>query len=192
MRYWFAVSVLALAGCGGPSDDGSHLDVTAAWLAGGRESPHLSVELDHRFGQQILDALHNGVTLRYEWRLQIHDADAAPWDAPISEVEGTIEVVYRTLTRAYSLTGPVPDQRVALPDVAAVEAALATLDVPLDPGGLKRPESGGEARFRIELDVSVLPPPLRLPAHLSAAWRQDSGWHSWPMPATTPDSSGLE
>jgi hypothetical protein len=171
---------LALAGCGQSTVDG-HLLVNSASIEHGGDQSVLQVELDHEFGPVLLEAMHSGVPIRYVWSLELLGEDRWPSPRKLAERDGYLEIGYRSVTRWYTLEGLNPNNPIALPDIEEAERVLGQMKLPLT--DLDWPTPVRMARFRIELDVGNLPPPLRLPAYLSEQWRRDSGWYHWQPPS---------
>lgn len=122
------------------------------------------------------EALRHGVPLVIEVEARLR-ASGARTDA--ARLLQRFEIRYLPLSDHFQLiTGdgaPVrtyPRLRHVLADLAVVQ-----LRIPLD-----APAAGHwEARARSVLSTSELPPPMRLPARLSANWRHDSGWRTQPV-----------
>jgi len=185
-----ASAALLLAACL-PTDEPGALAVRGASVVGDEGPIRLEATLDFHLGPAHLEALHAGVPIRYEWRAEWRGDGILA--APLARAAGQFEIDYRDFTGWYLLHGVSggegDDQPVALPDITAIEARLANLHLPLD---LERwPDGTERVRLRIALDVGALPPTLRLPAYVSKAWQQDSGWHAWRQqgPLSRPEAS---
>lgn len=126
-----------------------------------------------------MEALDNGValTLNVQTRIQL---ERRLFGRRVNVRNHRLEIRYLPLLRHYQLTNEkVGSQRsfprlwmllAALEDPIAFETQLTRADL-----------DGGEwqARVRAFLDISRLPPPMRLPAWFSNEWRLGTAWHDW-------------
>ncbi len=125
------------------------------------------------------EALRNGVMLTFSWRYQFVESRAWLWDKVLAEFTGRRRLIYRAFTKQYVVEDLPADKRTVFPTLADALDGLSRFALPTLVGD--QPTSPAR-RFRIWLDIGELPPPLRLPAHLSAQWQLDSDWHNWDAP----------
>ena len=174
---------ILLSGCGltqDPAKSDYKLQVAAAQLGEGQSGQWLQLELRHKFNPTLVEALHNGVVLTYAWQLELMDADGSPWQGRRWLDTGSLSVSYRSFTRWYTLTHLPSQQNRDYPDLEHTREALEAMILPVHiPPELMTSASPYRFRFRIFLDINQLPPPLRLPAHMTSDWQLDSGWHEW-------------
>jgi hypothetical protein len=164
---------MVLTACSDPAATGRfELErVTASWSNG---------RLDATCGQRLVlsrearNALIHGVPLTVELELLLRDAQNK---TRVGLENNSYEIRYLPLSDHYQLTGP--DGIRTFPRLRHVLAELSELDISFYTGVLP----GGEYELlaRIHLDQNKMPPPMRLPVLLSAKWRHDSSWSSWPL-----------
>jgi len=134
----------------------------------------VQVEQEVRLSRNAHVALRHGVPLTLRVRFELRAAGSRHLIAEASE---HWEIRYLPLSQHYQLSGPGETRN--FPRLRHVLSALATVDAVLPSGTL---ESGDYVlRTRFWLDRSNLPAPMQLPAVLSAEWRHDSDWSSWPL-----------
>jgi hypothetical protein len=181
------LAALLLAACdrsGEANGFQDRLQVTSAELRNDPQQQLLQLGLQHHQSSELLEALHNGVVLTYAWRLELMDADGSPWQGRRWLDTGSLSLSYRSFTQWYTLSHLSTQQNKDYPDLESAQQAMQTVQLPVHiPDELMTEISPYRFRFRIYLDINQLPPPLRLPAHMSSTWRLDSGWHEWwPQP----------
>ncbi|MDJ0655119.1 MAG: DUF4390 domain-containing protein [Xanthomonadales bacterium] len=180
MAFWRRLKLLLLAGlvvsCGGDDSTRASAQVTDIRLAQGPEGePRIEASLAHQFGAPILEALHHGVSLTLEWRVELLQERDNWLDQRVWSQRGARRIHFRPLSQRYTVVDEVTGQTSSYAELDRVMEALSVLTVDLDQPW---PQSDPPyARFRTRLVTAELPPPLRLPSYLSADWRLDSGWH---------------
>lgn len=160
---------VADAGGAGVAVDEAQLNVDASFRA----------RLRHQFSEPILDALRHGVSLNFEWRLELRRQRPGLWDPLEWEASEILELSYRPLSQRYTLRNPSTGVANSFPDLPEVLRALNRIERQLEPAP-PAPHEQHYYRLRARLVISRLPPALRLPSYLSSDWRMDSGWHEWP------------
>ena len=74
----------------------------------------------------------------------------------------------------------LPDGSVkTFPRLRHVLAELSGMAIAVRTGPL--PAGAYELLVRTQLDRRKMPPPMKLPVLMSAEWRHDSNWSSWPL-----------
>lgn len=118
-----------------------------------------------------LEALHHGVSLPFTWAVR---EDKARWWLPDRDLaRGSWTLSYEPLARRYTLTTD-SDSR-SFRELSDTLAALRTMQIQL-------PEQTTRLRLelRARLEISALPPPMRLTSYLSPEWQLDTRWQRVP------------
>ena len=171
--------LVSLAACdGGPPTTVSVRDASVDPVRG---ASRLTVNADVRLSEPMAEALNNGVDLVLEWELELREPGRL-WGTTLAADRHALNLSYHSLSRRYLLTGlDEPRNFASLASLLAAVGRTSTL-VAITP-----PENQGANstwRIRARLDRSGLPPPLRLPAWVSPAWRVQSDWYEWPQTPT--------
>lgn len=167
--------LLALGACSPNQPQGSFevLQVDAHWNNG---------RLVMRFQQQLKlspearNALDHSVPLTVALDLILRDASSR---VRISSRQFSYEIRYLPLSERYQVSGPDGQNVTSYPRLRHALAKLAELDVSMETGAI--PVGEYELLARTRLDRNAMPPPMRLPSLLSAKWKHDSDWSSWPL-----------
>ena len=182
MRLWkrLAISVTLLGlliGCDAMRDQqpGS-LQIREAQLVSVAEGPLLELNLDCRFNGPINDALEHGIPVTLDVHLRTQANRGA------LDHRRQIELRYFPLTRRYQLHDSGSDSVRSFPASAYLTDALAALRLPL-PASFANLPAGTRLLLDVQLDHSVLPGALRLPAMLEPAWRLSAPEYAWTVAA---------
>lgn len=126
--------------------------------------------------QEAREALIHGVPLTIDLELSLRDTASQ-----IRAVEQTnsYEIRYLPLSDHYQLTHAESNTVKTFPRLRHILADLSKLQVSFQTGVL--PSGDYELLARTRLDRNSMPPPMRLPVLLSASWRHDTSWSSWPL-----------
>jgi hypothetical protein len=172
---------LALAGCSaGPADFGFSIGRVEAKTS----AAAVNVVIHQRLvlSSEAKDALNHGVPLAIRTELELRAAGSRE---NIARATREFEIRYLPLSDHYQLTTLQPSGMQTYPRLRHVLAELSAVRFSLQPGQL--PPGEYHLRARSLLDKQNMPPPMRLPAWFSAAWKLDSGWQSWPLAGTSPE-----
>ncbi|MDX1697988.1 MAG: DUF4390 domain-containing protein [Thiohalobacterales bacterium] len=141
---------------------------------------HQSIQA--RLGQELIlsreaiEAIQHGVPLTLTLELELRDARDLTL---LADDQRHFVIHYLPLSEHFQLSG-LPDEAVeSFPRLRHVLAALSGLDLDFQTGPLA--PGSYELRARMRLDSRRLPAPMRLPALLSAGWRHQSEWTTWPF-----------
>lgn len=147
--------------------------VDANWLNG-----RLDVTCEQRlsFSDEAREALIHGVPLTIDVDLTLRDTGS---QVRVAEQTDRYEIRYLPLSDHYQLTRKRDHAVKTFPRLRHVLAALSKLQISLETGVL--PSGEYELMARTRLDQKSMPPPMRLPVMLSARWRHDTSWSSWPL-----------
>ncbi|MGQ0800159.1 MAG: DUF4390 domain-containing protein [Pseudomarimonas sp.] len=160
-----AILLLLLAACSAPTPDRASISSARALASAG--GADLEVVQQLRLSPAMLDALDAGIALRFNYAIAACDGTRL--------TRSLIELSYSALTRRYSLRSGDGEHRY----FARRSGLLAALD------RIRLPLSGVESLHcdgvvHLELDLSALPTPLRLPAVLlPGEWKLISPPFAW-------------
>ncbi|HET9032887.1 MAG TPA: DUF4390 domain-containing protein [Dokdonella sp.] len=182
MRLWKKLAISAiltglLVGCNAMRDQvpGS-LQVREAALASAAEGMRLDLDIDCRLNGPINDALEHGIPITLVIHLRAQSTRGTIAD------RRQIELRYFPLTRRYQLRDSGSDEVRSFAAVAYLIDALASLRLPLSSEFNDLP-AGTRLTLDVQLDHSVLPGALRLPAMLEPAWRLSAPEYAWTVAA---------
>lgn len=168
------VGVLAACRGGEPT----RVDIRSASVDPVRGASRLTVNADVELSGAMIEALNNGVDLVLQWQLELR-RPGRWWDATLVADRRDLRLSYHSLSGRYLLSG-LDEPR----NFTTLDSLLTAIGRTSAVIGVTPPQTpAGESfwRLRARLDRTELPPPLRLPAWLSPAWRVNSPWHRWPQ-----------
>lgn len=167
--------VLALSACADPGAEGRfELTRIAAEWSNGRLN--VTSEQKLSLSEEASNALIHGVPLTIELELVLRNTGD---QTRVGNQTSNYEIRYLPLSNYYQLAFSGTDTVKTFPRLRHVLAELSHLDVSVETGTV--PAGDYELLARISLDQNRMPPPMRLPALLSAKWHHDSAWSSWPL-----------
>jgi hypothetical protein len=172
---YLLTALCALAGCSDP-DQESRFEITrvvSTWTNG-----RLNVMSEQKLtlSDEARDALVHGVPLTLELDLVLRSTSN---QNRIGQEKSSYEIRYLPLSDYYQLAFRETGAVKTFPRLRHVLAELSRLNVSLETGVV--PAEDYELLARMTLDQHKMPPPMRLPVLLSAKWRHDSSWTSWPL-----------
>jgi len=148
-------------------------EIKAGWANGQLQ---VTAEQSLALSREARDALVHGVPLNIETTLSLRKS--GKW-TPVAGYSEQFEIRYLPLSDHYQLTRSARTEVLTVPRLRHVLAALATTEMRVRTGAI--PAGDYELLVRTRLDLMRMPPPMRLPTHMSAEWRHDSRWTSWPL-----------
>jgi hypothetical protein len=174
-RLYLLAALLTLAGCSDPDAD-SRFEITrvvSTWTNG-----HLNVISEQKLtlSDEAREALVHGVPLMLELDLVLRNTSN---QTRIGQEKSGYEIRYLPLSDYYQLAFRETGAVKTFPRLRHVLAELTRLNASLETGVV--PTGDYELLARMTLDKHKMPPPMRLPVLLSAKWRHDSSWTSWPL-----------
>ena len=174
-RLFFLAVTLALAGCTNPEADSRFelLRIQSTWTNG---ILNVTSEQKLSLSEEARNALIHGVPLTLELELVLRNTSS---QARVGQEKRSYEIRYLPLSDYYQLAFSETDTVKTFPRLRHVLAELSSLQVPVATGVV--PAGEYELLARMSLDQHKMPPPMRLPMLLSAKWRHDSSWSSWPL-----------
>ena len=140
------------------------------------------VEID--FNETLPEALHNGVPLLIELRIEVLRKRQWLWLWPelVADLRQRFKLEYHVLSRRYLVYSYASGVRQSF---RSMEGALAYIgnvyDLPLIDAQLLDPGQHYLVRIRADIDVEALPTPVRLWAYLGSEWSLKSRWFEWPL-----------
>jgi hypothetical protein len=175
VRVVLFAALIALAGCSDPDaqDRFEMTRVESTWTNG-----QLNVVSEQKLtlSDEARNALIHGVPLTLELDLVLRNSGN---QTRIGEKKSSYEIRYLPLSDYYQLAFRDTGTIKTFPRLRHVLAALSRLNVSVETGVV--PAGDYELLVRMTLDQDKMPPPMRLPVLLSAEWRHDSSWTSWPL-----------
>ena len=137
---------------------------------------NVSCEQRLALSNEAREALVHGVPLTIDLELSLRDTGS---QIRVADQTDSYEIRYLPMSDHYQLTHKGDRSVKTFPRLRHVLSALSKLQVSVDTGVL--PSGDYELLARIRLDQKTMPPPMRLPVMLSAKWRHDTSWSSWPL-----------
>ena len=171
---WLLLALL-LAACG-EAEQGARFtlsEVDAVWTNG---QLRVTAQQSLALSGEARDALVHGVPLSIETTLSLRESGKR---TPVADYSERYEIRYLPLSDRYRLTRSNRADMQTFPRLRHVLAALSTTELNVRTGAI--PAGDYELLLRTRLDLMRMPPPMRLPVHMSAEWRHDSRWTSWQL-----------
>lgn len=170
----FSLAML-MGGCHEPTGDfGFRIDKVEARV--GYQVVHARLQQRLSLSREATSAIEHGVPLELSVDLELRDARSL---AMLADQQHRFVIRYLPLSRHYQLADLSGGDAETFPRLRHALAALATMELRLRTGPLA--PGRYELRARTRLEQSSMPAPMRLPALLSAQWRHDSEWSTWPL-----------
>lgn len=143
---------------------------------------HLNAEINYRFSNAVLEALHNGVPLTLNMEIVVTRHRWWWFNKTIASLEQRYQLLYHALTKKYLVRNLNSDGQHSYTTLNGALLDLGQIDMLpiLDRKFLKHGTTYRGA-LRVELDIEALPAPLRPLAYLSSQWRLASTWYTWPL-----------
>jgi hypothetical protein len=181
-KCWWCLSLL-VALCivvGQLSARETRISATRTLLADGVY--RIGARVDFEFNETLHDALHNGVPLLIELRIEVLRERRWLWAEPVAALRQRFELQYHALSRRYLVSNySTGVQRNFSSMNDALEYVGNVYDLPLIDANLLEPHQTYMVRMRADLDVESLPTPVRLWAYLGSAWSLKGSWYQWPL-----------
>ena len=142
----------------------------------------LGAQVDFDFNETLYDALHNGVPLFIELRIEVLQERTWLWPGVVAELRQRFELQYHALSRYYLVRNfSTGAQYSFLTMNAALEYIGNVYDLPLIDAKLLEAKQKYVVRMRADIDVEALPTPVRLWAYLGSAWSLKGNWKQWQL-----------
>ena len=140
------------------------------------------VEID--FNETLPEALHNGVPLLIELRIEVLRKREWLWLWPelVADLRQRFKLEYHVISRRYLVYSHASGVRQSFRSMdGALEYIGNVYDLPLIDEQLLKPSQNYIVRIRADIDVEALPTPVRLWAYLGSEWSLKSRWFEWPL-----------
>ncbi len=142
----------------------------------------LGAHVDFDFNETLYDALHNGVSLLIELRVEVLREREWLWSEVVAELQQRFQLQYHALSRYYLVRNFSSGAQFSFRTMnEALEYIGNVYDLPLIDAKLLEPKHNYVVRMRADIDVEALPTPLRLWAYLGSAWSLKGNWKQWPL-----------
>ena len=142
----------------------------------------IGAHVDFEFNETLHDALHNGVPLLIELRIEVVRERRWLWADIVAELRQRFELQYHALSRRYLVSNySTGVQRSFSTMNDALRFIGNVYDLPLIDANLLQAHQPYMVRMRADLDVESLPTPVRLWAYLGSAWSLKGDWYQWPL-----------
>lgn len=143
---------------------------------------YLNATIDHRFSDEALEALDNGVPLTLVTHIQVRRVKAWLWEDSLLDLQLRHTIRYKPLSARYEVYRfPGDHGRDFETREAAIRALGSLSDLPLLNRDKLEPDQEYEVQIQVALDIEELPLPLRPQAYLKRAWKLSSKWSKWPL-----------
>lgn len=142
----------------------------------------LDARIDYRLARNLREALHNGVRLTFEMRVEISRERDWVWDKTVAGLTQGYRLRYHALSRLYLLTSLNTGVQRSFQRLDSALARMGQVEsLPLLDAALLEADMDYRARLRTSLRVDALPLPLRLRGYLLPDWKPESDWYTWPL-----------
>lgn len=142
----------------------------------------LDAEIDYRLSQELLDALHNGVTLTLLVEVEIIRKQSYWLDDTLASLAQRYQLNYHALSQKYQLKNINSGRTINYDNLQSAIKALGSLnDIPILDQDLLHQRETYYARLRAGLDVHKLPTPLLILSYIMPGWQPRSEWYTWPI-----------
>jgi len=142
----------------------------------------IGARVDFEFNETLHDALHNGVPLLIELRIEVLRDRRWLWAVLVAELRQRFELQYHALSRRYLVRNYSTGVQRSFSTMSdALEYIGNVYELPLIDANLLEAKQAYSIRMRADLDVESLPTPVRLWAYLGSAWSLKGDWYQWPL-----------
>jgi len=179
-RWCISLLVALCLVVGQPSARETRISAVRTLLADGVY--RIGARVDFEFNETLHDALHNGVPLSIELRIEVLRDRRWLWAVVVAELRQRFELQYHALSRRYLVSNySTGVQRSFSTMDDALEYIGNVYDLPLIDANLLEAQQAYLVQMRADLDVESLPTPVRLWAYLGSAWSLKGDWYQWPL-----------
>ena len=142
----------------------------------------VSAELSLNLSSATADALVNGINLSIHVDVRLMRTRPWIWDDQVGSWEFPRTLSYHALSNLYTvyMTDGTVDTFQSLSE-ALVSLGSFSASIPIAGSVQISPSEQYQVSVRARLDHETLPPPLKLMASVSPAWRLSSEWSRWPL-----------
>jgi len=142
----------------------------------------LDADIDYRMTSEVVDALHNGVSIVVSIDIEILQQREYWWDRLVATLVQRYRLTYHALAQQYVLENLNTGGKLNYSTWLGALRSMGTLrHFPLMDEHFFKRNAAYTGRIRSGLDIDYLPTPLRLLAYISPEWRLESEWYVWPI-----------
>ncbi|MFP4682138.1 MAG: DUF4390 domain-containing protein [Ectothiorhodospira sp.] len=142
----------------------------------------LDARIDYRLEANLREALHNGVRLTFDMRVEITRDRNWLWDETVAGLTQGYRLQYHALSRLYLLTHLNTGVQRTFHRLEAALTAMGDVEaLPLLDAALLETGTDYRVHLRTALRVDALPLPLRLRGYLIPDWKPESDRYAWPL-----------
>ncbi|VAW75686.1 hypothetical protein MNBD_GAMMA15-931 [hydrothermal vent metagenome] len=142
----------------------------------------VGARVDFTLNETLQEALHNGVPLVLDLRVEVIREREWLFDERIAELVQKFELEYHALTKSYLVKVSSTGAQQSFRSLGSALAFIGNIyDLPLIDENLLRAGRKYWVRMRADLDVEALPTPIRVWAYLGSEWSLQGDWHRWPL-----------
>ncbi len=142
----------------------------------------LGARVTFDFNETLPDALHHGVPLLIELRIEVLRKRAWLWPALVAELRQRFKLEYHVLSRRYLVYNYASGVQQSFRSMDVALSYIGEIyDLPLIDEQLLDLSQQYRVRLRADIDIEALPTPVRLWAYLGSEWSLKSRWFVWPL-----------
>ena len=143
---------------------------------------YLHADVDYRFSDDVLEAIHNGVPMVVVLDVELYRDRGYIWDEEVASLEQRYELQYHALSEQYLVSNlNSGEAHTSLTLHSALYGLRDVNKLPVIDRHLLEKDNTYYVRIRARLAINNLPVPLRLNALISRAWWLSSDWYRWPL-----------
>ena len=143
---------------------------------------YLHADVDYRFSDAVLEAIHNGVPMVVILDVELYSTRRFMWDELVASLEQRYELQYHALSEQYLVSNlNSGEEYTSLTLHSALYGLRDVNKLPVIDQHLLEKGQTYYVRIRARLALNNLPVPLRLNAFISRAWWLGSDWYRWPL-----------
>jgi len=142
----------------------------------------LGAHVEFDFNDTLEDALHNGVPLLIELRIEVLRERPWLWPEMVAELRQRFKLEYHALSQRYLVRNFSTGGQFSFRTMHDALNNIGNIyDLPLIDAQLLQKDQHYWVRMRADIDVEALPTPVRAWAYLGSEWSLKSKWFQWPL-----------
>lgn len=142
----------------------------------------LGARVDFDFNETLPEALHHGVPLLIELRIEVLRKREWLWPERVADLRQRFKLEFHVLSRRYLVYSYASGVQQSFRSMNGALSSIGEVyDLPLIDERLIDPSQRYRVRMRADIDVEALPTPVRLWAYLGSEWSLKSRWFEWPL-----------
>ena len=140
----------------------------------------LSASIGYELSEEVLAALRNGVPITLVAEIKIIRPRRYIWDEEVAKLKQRYQLQYHVLAEQYIVLNLNSGAKTNHPTYSSAISSFTQIsNFPLIDKNLLHSNRNYFVKLRARLELSSLPPPLRLNAYVSDKWRLKSEWFVW-------------